>query len=76
MTWVVDTGMPNAEDEKIVSAPAVSAAKPPSGRTLLILATSVPGSSELFDLAGDDEHRPLADVGDAVREALQVMCRP
>jgi hypothetical protein len=76
MTWVVETGMPSAEDENIVNAPAVSVAKPPNGKTLSILTTSVPGFSELFDLTGDDEHGPFTDIGNAVREALKVMRRP
>ena len=37
MVCVVETGMPRAEAEKMVTAPAVSAAKPPMGMSLVIL---------------------------------------
>ena len=37
---------------------------------------SVLGDADLFHLAGDDEDDPLADVGDPVGAALQVMRHP
>jgi hypothetical protein len=37
MMWVVDTGMPTAEEPRMVIALAVSAEKPSTGRSLVIL---------------------------------------
>ena len=36
MVWVVETGMPSAVARNNVSAPPVSAQKPPTGRSLVI----------------------------------------
>ena len=41
MTWVVETGTPKVDDMKMVIAPAVSAAKPPNGCSLVILVPTV-----------------------------------
>jgi hypothetical protein len=42
----------------------------------VVLPALIARGADLFVLASDDEHRPLADIGEPVGIALQVVRRP